>query len=64
MEAVRARISNPTVLAQMEADPFSPLNDPAGDNYHYYRGTDYDKEKLDVLTATNILMVRKATRRM
>lgn len=50
MEAVRARISNPTVLAQMEADPFSPLNDPAGDNYHYYRGTDYDKEKLDVLT--------------
>ncbi len=33
----------------MLADPFSPLNDPAGDNYHHYRGTDYDKRKLPII---------------
>ena len=33
----------------MEADKFSPLNDPAGDNYHFYRGYDYDEERLGIL---------------
>lgn len=37
------------VLAKMEEDPFSPLNDPAGDNYHYFRGTDFDKNKTHIL---------------
>lgn len=41
---------NPNVVAQMSADPFSPFNDPAGDNYHHYRGTDYDTEELPILT--------------
>ncbi len=34
---------------QMETDKFSPLNDPAGDNYHFYRGYDYDEQKLSIL---------------
>lgn len=46
---VRAKITDPAVLSHMENDPFSPLKDPAGDNYHFYRGTDYDNEKLPVL---------------
>ncbi|MDL2262441.1 cell surface protein SprA [Bacteroidales bacterium OttesenSCG-928-I21] len=33
----------------LESDPFSPLNDPAGDDYHYFRGSDYDSEQLGVL---------------
>ena len=28
---------------------FSPRNDPAGDNYHYYRGSDYDREEVSIL---------------
>lgn len=32
-----------------EIDPFSPLNDPAGDNFHHFRGSDYDNEKLGIL---------------
>lgn len=36
-------------LDAMEEDPFSPLNDPAGDNYHFYRGYDYDEKKLSIL---------------
>ena len=30
-------------------DRFSPRNDPAGDNYHYYRGTDYDEMEVSIL---------------
>lgn len=37
------------VLTQWQSDPFSPLNDPAGDNYHYYRGTDWDEQQTTVL---------------
>ena len=40
----------PEEQTKMLADPFSPLNDPAGDNYHFYRGTDFDNEKLDIMT--------------
>ena len=42
-------IVDPTTLQKMNADAFSPINDPSGDNYHYYRGTDYDTQKLTVL---------------
>lgn len=48
VERLRQKLS-PTALAAMEADPFSPLNDPAGDNYHFYRGYDYDEQRLGVL---------------
>ena len=45
---LRNRLS-PRTIARMEADPFSPLNDPAGDNYHFYRGYDYDEMHLSIL---------------
>lgn len=31
-----------------DASTFSPLNDPAGDDYHYYRGTDYDDRRASI----------------
>lgn len=37
------------VIAEMEADPFSPFNDPSGDNFHHYRGSDYDSQKRSIL---------------
>jgi cell surface protein SprA len=40
---------NPATLAVMQQDPFSPLNDPSGDDYHYYRGSDYDEQKASIL---------------
>ena len=38
-----------TTIARMEEDPFSPLNDPGTDNYHFYRGYDYDEQRLSIL---------------
>lgn len=38
-----------TTVAKMEQDQFSPLNDPAQDNYHFFRGYDYDEQRLGVL---------------
>jgi cell surface protein SprA len=40
----------PEMILQMESDPFSPLNDPGSDNYHYFRGSDYDAQRADILT--------------
>ena len=40
---------NAETLSRWEDDPFSPLNDPAGDNYHYYRGSDYDRDEVPIL---------------
>ena len=48
LERLRQRLS-PAAIERMENDKFSPLNDPAGDNYHFYRGYDYDEERLGVL---------------
>lgn len=48
VNALRQKV-NPQVLTAWENDPFSPINDPAGDNYHYYRGRDYDEQELTVL---------------
>ena len=45
---LRQRLS-PEAMARMEKDQFSPLNDPAGDNYHFYRGYDYDEQRLGIL---------------
>lgn len=39
----------PATIAAMENDQFSPLNDPAQDNYHFYRGYDYDEQRLSIL---------------
>lgn len=48
LQQLRATVS-PSVLAKWESDIFSPLNDPSGDNYHHYRGADYDNAKLSIL---------------
>ncbi len=48
LEELRGKLAPATVDAMM-ADPFSPFNDPAGDNYHFYRGYDYDDMRLGVL---------------
>ncbi len=48
LDQLRARL-NPATLEKMGQDKFSPFNDPAGDNYHFYRGYDYDEERLGIL---------------
>ncbi|MCH5231506.1 MAG: cell surface protein SprA [Muribaculaceae bacterium] len=36
-------------ISELEDVPFSPLNDPAGDNYHFYRSDYYDNIKAGIL---------------
>ena len=48
LTALQSRVSA-DVWNQWSADRFSPRNDPAGDNYHYYRGTDFDEEEVSIL---------------
>ncbi len=48
VDRLRSRLS-PAALDSMLNDQFSPLNDPASDNYHFYRGYDYDEQRLGVL---------------
>lgn len=48
LNSLRAKLS-PSAIERMQADKFSPLNDPAGDNYHFFRGYDYDEQRLGVL---------------
>lgn len=48
LDGLRRKLS-PAAIERMERDKFSPLNDPAGDNYHFYRGYDYDEERLSIL---------------
>lgn len=48
LDQLRSRLS-PDVIEKMTANQFSPFNDPAGDNYHFYRGHDYDLERLGIL---------------
>ena len=48
VDALKAKV-NPDTLNQWQTDVFSPLNDPAGDNYHFYRGTDFDQQEVSIL---------------
>lgn len=48
LKQLRAKLS-PAKIAELELDQFSPFNDPAGDNYHYYRGYDYDEQLASIL---------------
>lgn len=48
VETLRAQVNDST-LAAWQNDPFSPLNDPAGDDYHFYRGSDYDRNRTSIL---------------
>ncbi len=48
----RAALQNkvtPDVWQRWLDDPYSPANDPAGDNYHYYRGSDYDRAQVSII---------------
>ena len=48
LQRLRSKLS-PAALERMQSDIFSPLNDPAGDNYHFFRGYDYDEMRLSIL---------------
>lgn len=49
LEALRQKITDGDALAKLQNDPHSPFNDPAGDNYHHYRGSDYDRDEVSIL---------------
>ena len=36
-------------LAEWQNDPLSVLNNPSGDKFHYFRGSDYDAQELGIL---------------
>lgn len=48
LSRLRSRLSAPTIEA-MNQDPASPFNDPAGDNYAYYRSEYYDRVQASIL---------------
>ncbi|MDE6308913.1 MAG: cell surface protein SprA, partial [Muribaculaceae bacterium] len=48
LDGLRQKLS-PATIEAMQNNKFSPFNDPAGDNYHFFRGLDYDEERLGVL---------------
>lgn len=48
LDQLRSKLS-PTTIEEMQSDMFSPFNDPAGDNYHFFRGNDYDQQRLGVI---------------
>ncbi|MDR1814621.1 MAG: cell surface protein SprA [Tannerella sp.] len=49
VEALRSKLNQETVM-KMENDPFSPLNDPAGDDFSYFRSNLHDQNQSDILT--------------
>ena len=48
LDKLRTKLSA-AAIERMQSDIFSPFNDPAGDNYHFFRGYDYDDMRLDIL---------------
>lgn len=48
VDTLRNKVT-PDVLSRWSRDPFSPINDPAGDNFHFYRGTDFDEQEVPIL---------------
>ena len=48
LDQLRAKLPASTIAA-MQEDPFSPMNDPAGDNYHFYRSPYYDEHRSTIL---------------
>ena len=48
LNELRAAVSASTYAAMLEG-PFSPFNDPAGDNYAYYRHTYYDNQRVQII---------------
>lgn len=48
LDGLRNKLSS-SVIAEMQENPFSPMNDPAGDNYHFYRSPYYDEHHTSIL---------------
>ncbi len=48
LDKLRMKLS-PTVISEMQLNPFSAMNDPAGDNYHFFRSPYYDEKKSGIL---------------
>ena len=48
IDKLRTRLSAETV-AKMQEDPLSVFNDPAGDNYHFFRSDYYDAQHTSIL---------------
>ncbi len=48
MDKLRSRLSG-DAMAKMANDPFSPFNDPAGDNFEYFRSDYYDSVGAKIL---------------
>ena len=48
LDQLRSKLS-PATIEKMQEDQFSPFNDPAGDRYHFFRGYDYDEQRLSIL---------------
>ena len=48
LDGLRSKLPASTI-ARMQEDPFSPMNDPAGDNYHFYRSPYYDEHQTSIL---------------
>ena len=48
LDQLRRKLS-PAAIARMQEDQFSAFNDPAGDNYHFYRGYDYDEMRASII---------------
>lgn len=48
LDGLRSKLS-PQTIAEMQEDPFSAFNDPAGDNYHFYRSDYYDEHRTGIL---------------
>lgn len=48
LDKLRSRLPAETIT-EMQADPFSAMNDPAGDNYHFYRSDYYDETQAGIL---------------
>lgn len=48
LDELRTKLPASTI-AEMQNDPFSPMSDPAGDNYHFYRSDYYDETRASIL---------------
>ncbi|MEE1023307.1 MAG: cell surface protein SprA [Muribaculaceae bacterium] len=48
LEKLRLKLS-PSAMSTMEDDPFSAFNDPAGDNYHFFRSPWYDEHQTGII---------------
>ncbi len=48
LDRLRAKLPASTIET-MQADPFSPMNDPAGDDYHFFRSNYYDDIRASIL---------------